>query len=120
MDLVVTTPGVETAQLRAELGSASTSDCQLVVERATRCGSTAVDPIHATRLRLAVVPCGVSLHAADRFRERLAGGQSVDGLIVRGGQRGSTVKRRLADRFNCPVTVTSGRKRGRRQYYSKR
>ena len=118
MDLVVTTPGVETAQLRAELGSASTTDRQLVVERATRCGSTAVDPTHAARLRLAVVPCGVSLHAADRFCEQLAGGQSVDGVIVPDKEGGST--HRLEDRFDCPVTVCNAGKRGRRQYYSKR
>jgi hypothetical protein len=107
MDLVVITPGVETARLRTELGSASTADPQLAFDRTTRCGSTTVDPTQATRLRLAVVPCSVSLHAADRFRDRLADGQSVDGVIVSGQQGEST--HRLADRFDCPVTITEGK-----------
>jgi len=117
MDLVVAAPGVETAQLRAELGSTPPSDRRLIVDRVTRCGSTTVDPTQATRLRLAVVPCAVSLHAADRFRDRLDGGQSVDSILVREGWGGSTATRRLADRFDCPVTGIGAETCGRRSHY---
>jgi|AntRauTorcE11898_2_1112593.scaffolds.fasta_scaffold00022_32 hypothetical protein len=110
MDLVVTTPGVSTTTLRPALESES-REWLLVIDRATRCGSTTVDPTSASRLRLAVAPCAVSLHAADRFRKRLASGQSIagglsiDGVIVCQGQSNSPSDGRLEGRFDCPVSV---------------
>jgi len=126
MDLVVTTPGVSTATLRPTLESES-RDGLLVIDRATRCGSTAVDPTGASRLRLAVSPCAVSLHAADRFRKRLAGGQSlskrrsVDGVIVCQSRSDLPSDDRLERRFDCPVSVhTPTGEQGRRPRYSDR
>jgi len=126
MDLVVTTPGVSTTTLRPALESESREGL-LVIDRATRCGSTAVDPTGASRLRLAVNPCAVSLHAADRFRKRLASGQSIagslsiDGVIVCQGQSNSPPEDRLAGRFDCPVSVhTPNGEHSRRPRYSKR
>jgi len=104
MDLVVTTPGVSTDSLRPALES-EPRDGLLVVDRATRCGMTAVDPTNTTRLRLAVAPCAVSLHAADRFRGRLADGESVDGVLVSQREAMSASDGRLEARFDCPVSV---------------
>ncbi|MFW6320205.1 MAG: hypothetical protein ACOC0Z_00010 [Halohasta sp.] len=121
MDLVVTTPGVSTAPLRAAIQDRGEL---LVFDRARRCGTTAVDPAEADRLRVAVVPCAVSLHAADRLRrrfERETGGEgriSVDGVIVAPAQSGSAADRfdgrrsrstidrlvaRVAERFGCSI-----------------
>ena len=121
MDLVVTTPGVSTAVLRPPLESES-REGPLVIDRATRCGSTTVDPTTASRLRLAVAPCAVSLHAADRVRRRLE--QSVDGVIVCRGHRspsGSRLDERFDERFDCPVSIhTSNGDHVRRPRYSMR
>jgi len=88
MDLVVTTPGVSTATVRTALDSESESrDRLLVIDRATRCGSTTVDPTDS-RLR-------------DPRRlgtTRSTGSSSVSeaGRRRRGGSnRGSTVPSRL-------------------------
>ncbi len=117
MDLVVTTPGVSTATLRPALESES-RDGLLVIDRATRCGATTVDPTTASQLRLAVAPCAVSLHAADRVRRCLE--QPVDGVIVCRGRR-SPSESRLDDRFDCPVSIhTPNGDHSRRPRYSKR
>ena len=127
MDLVVTTPGVSTATVRTALDSESESrDRLLVIDRATRCGSTTVDPTDASRLRVAVAPCAVSLHSAERFCARFADGQSlagpsaagnhpVDGIVVC-QQGGASTEGRLESRFDCPVSalpVGDGLRRGR-------
>jgi hypothetical protein len=105
MDLVVTTPGVKTTPLRAALDP-SPQAALLVFDRSTRCGSTTVDPTLAVRIRLAVAPCAVSLHAADRVRRRLAAtGQSVDSVVVSCDRLGSNIRNWLSDRFGCPVSV---------------
>lgn len=110
MDLVVTTPGVSTEGLRPTLESES-SERLLVIDRVTRCGATTVDPTSAARLRVAVAPCAVSLHAAERFLHGLAAGQSgaehqsVDGVIVCREQQQSPPAGRLKSRFDCPVSI---------------
>ncbi len=117
MDLVVATPGVSTATLRPTLESESREE-PLVIDRATRCGATTVDPTTATRLRVAVAPCAVSLHAADRVRRRSE--QSVDGVIVC-RRRCSPSDDRLERIFDCPVSVhTPTDEYSRRPRYSKR
>ena len=104
MDLVVTTPGVSTTTVRSALESEPREQL-LVIDRSTRCGSTTVDPTTAVRLRVAVAPCAVSLHAADRFCKRFSGGHPVDGVICCQRRRVSTPKTRLEARFDCPVSV---------------
>lgn len=107
MDLVITTPGVNTALLRTGLDS-SRQAALLVFDRATRCGSTTVDPTLAVRIRLAVSPCAVSLHAATRVRRRLGAiGQSVDGVVVSRRSLGSQAKKQLTEWFDCSVSVCS-------------
>ncbi|MEA1929930.1 MAG: hypothetical protein U9O06_00045 [Euryarchaeota archaeon] len=118
MDLVVTTPGVSTPALRPALES-EPREGLLVIDRATRCGTTAVDPTTASRLRLAVAPCAVSLHAADRAQRRVD--QSVDGVIVCQSRSDSPSDDRLETRFDCPVSVhTPTGEHSRRPRYSKR
>ena len=104
MDLVVTTPGVSTDILRPALESES-GERLLVIDRATRCGSTTVDPTGASRLRLAVAPCAVSLHAGDRVRDRFLGSHSVDAIIVCRESCGLPSDGQLEARFDCPVSV---------------
>lgn len=132
MDLVVTTPGVPTTTVRTALESES-RDRLLVIDRATRCGSTRVDPTTARRLRVAVVPCAVSLHAADRFCARFAashtldesrpvdGSHTLDGIVVCQRRGSSAPAERLETRFDCPVSpLTVGVDREGRGRYCER
>lgn len=107
MDLVVTTPGVETIRLRTHLDSEPETQLRIIT-RATRCGSIPVDPMLSDRVRIAVAPCAVSLHAADRLRTWLAEcHHPVDGIIICETRQESTLTDdRITAVFDDTVSVT--------------
>jgi len=123
MDLVVTTPGVETTRLQTHFDSEREAQFRTIA-RATRCGSLAVDPTLADRVRIAVAPCAVSLHAADRLCTRLAEcHHSVDGIIVCETRQESTLTDdRISAVFDDTVSVTrvdDGTGCGQIRYYNR-
>lgn len=107
MDLLVTTPGVETTRLRTHLDSEPEAQLRIIA-RATRCGSIPVDPMLSDRVRIAVTPCAVSLHAANRLCSRLAEcHHPVDGIIICETRQESTLTDdRISAVFDGTVSVT--------------